>query len=97
MKLIGEIHAVLQAEGLVTGSTSVKEDPIKPSYKTNKSPRKDPFGSIAASSQFAFRLLELSKFESPLARLDLSFLSNLVVTSPSLNSMPDLEKVQKAQ
>ncbi|KAF2325728.1 hypothetical protein GH714_034299 [Hevea brasiliensis] len=37
-------------------------------------------------------LLELSKFESPLARLDLSFLSNLVVTSPSLDPMPDPAK-----
>ncbi|KAJ9159679.1 hypothetical protein P3X46_025164 [Hevea brasiliensis] len=81
----------------MSDSTTVKKDPIKPTYKSNKSPRKDPSGSTTAASQSAFRLSELSTFESPLARLDLSFLSCSVVTSPSSDLVLDPAGVHKAQ
>ncbi|KAF2300045.1 hypothetical protein GH714_007475 [Hevea brasiliensis] len=61
------------------------KDPIEPTYKSNKSLKKEPSNSIATAPQFTFRLLELSKFERPLAILELSFLSTSTVISPSLD------------
>ncbi|KAF2293862.1 hypothetical protein GH714_005244 [Hevea brasiliensis] len=79
---------MLQAKGLLSASTSIEEDPI--------SQLMNPVLIIPFYPWYGFKLAELSKFESPLARLDLSFLSTLKVTSPSLDPMSNLAKVQEA-
>ncbi|KAF2318298.1 hypothetical protein GH714_004674 [Hevea brasiliensis] len=80
----------------MSDSTTVKKDPIKPTYKSNKSPRKILLAlqllppSLLSDYQSCPRL-------SPLARLDLSFLSCSVVTSPSSDLVLDPAGVHKAQ
>ncbi|KAF2318189.1 hypothetical protein GH714_002528 [Hevea brasiliensis] len=90
-----ELSITKKAKSTVTPSWVKIHMPLS-SAKANTPPR-DLLALSGICFQSAFRLSELSMFESPLARLDLSFLSSSVVTSPSSDLVPDPAGVHKAQ
>ncbi|KAF2288702.1 hypothetical protein GH714_010760 [Hevea brasiliensis] len=78
------------------GFISIEEDLIDLTYESNKSSRKEPSSSTAVAphvSPSLYWLPESSKFESPLARLDLSFLSTSIVILPSSDPEPNPAEV----